>query len=264
MMSTSTSVCEEILYIGDDAAPARSSLGRWQLTAWLAVGLIGGIATLAASVGIRNGIRDYQRQQCMDRLRRLGLAMQEFNQEHGHFPAPAIFDRDGRPLLSWRVALLPHLGYRSLYERFHLDEPWDGPHNRLLLSEMPREFACPAGSGCRTGRTTYTVIVGPENDAYSVNTAFEPTRGSDLRHFTDGTSNTILVLESDMSVPWTKPDDLHWVKGRGLPRLLSPHPEGAHSLFADGAVRFLKSTIRPEILLALLSMNGGEVIGSDG
>jgi prepilin-type processing-associated H-X9-DG protein len=258
-MSTSTLLCEDILIIGEEPAAKRVRLDRWNMIAWLVVGVIGGVVTLAMSVGIVNSLRESQRQECNNRLHRLGLAMHEYNEAHGRFPAPAIFNRNGKPLLSWRVALLPHLGYQSLYERFRLDESWDSPHNLALLAEMPREFACPGGPGRRAGRTSYMVIVGPANDAYSVNTAFEPKRGADIRHFTDGTSNTILVLETDAFVPWTKPDDLHWEKGAPLPGILSPHPGGAHSLFADGGVRFLKPTIRPETLLAILTMNGGEV-----
>ncbi len=261
-MNTSTSLGEEIWFIGDDPAPRRAFLSRWNLAAWLLVGAIGGVATLAASVGIHNAFREYQRQQCFEQLKRLGLAMHLYQEEHGHFPAPAIFGRDGQPLLSWRVELLPHLGYRSLYERFRFDEPWDSPHNFALLAEMPKEFGCPAGPGRRMGRTSYMVIVGPENDAYSVNTAFEPTHGADIRHFTDGTSNTILVLENDSFVPWTKPDDLRWQKGGPLPGVASPHLGGAHALFADGMTRFLKATIDPNVFLTLLIMNGGEVISS--
>jgi prepilin-type processing-associated H-X9-DG protein len=257
-MSTSTLVGQEIWWIGDDPEP-RAFASRSKIAAWLAVGVIGGIVTLVMSVLIHNSLCEYERRQCLDQLKRLGVAMHEYHEQHGHFPAPAILGRDGKPLLSWRVALLPHLGYRSLYERFRLDEPWDSPHNRALLAEMPREFGCPAGPGRRAGRTSYMVIVGPENDAYSVNTAFGPTRGADIRHFTDGTSNTILVLETDTLVPWTKPDDLHWQKGGPPPRLESPHGGGAPALFADGTARFLKPTISPQILLALITMNGNEV-----
>ncbi len=260
-MSASTSLDEQILFIGEEPAPKRVVVARWNVAAWLAAGGITGVVTLIVSLAILNGLRESQRRQCFDQLRFLGLAMHEYNEKHGHFPAPAILQRDGTPLLSWRVALLPHMGYRSLYERFRLDEPWDSPHNRALLAEMPPEFACPAGPKRRAGRTGYRVIVGPENDAYSVNTAFGPTRGADFRHFTDGTSNTILVLETDSFVPWTKPDDLHWVKGGPLPRVGSPHPNGAHALFADGATKFLTAPIRPEILLAFITMNGGEVTG---
>lgn len=261
-MSMSTSLGKEIWFIDD--APAANGVfrARFNFAAWLAVGTIGGAITLFASVGIHNAFREYQRQQCFKQLKRLGLAMHEYNEVHGHFPAPAIFGRGGKPLLSWRVELLPQLGYRSLYERFHLDEAWDSPHNLALLAEMPRELCCPGGPGRRAGQTSYMVIVGPENDGFSVNTAFEPTRGADIRHFVDGTSNTILVLETDAFVPWTKPDDLHWAKGSALPGIASPHPGGAHALFADGAARFLKATIDPNVLVAILTMNGYEVTSS--
>ncbi len=63
---------------------------------------------------------------------------------------------------------------------------------------------------------------------------------------TDGTSNTVLVLETDTLVPWTKPDDLRWERDGPLPRLASPHAGGANVVFADGSTRFLKSSIRPE------------------
>ena len=61
-----------------------------------------------------------------------------------------------------------------------------------------------------------------------MNTPFEPGRGVDLREFLDGTSNTILVLETDQSVPWTKPEDLEWAPDGPLPRLASPHEGGAN------------------------------------
>jgi prepilin-type processing-associated H-X9-DG protein len=255
---------EDTLVIGDEPAPLRGTVARWRVAAWLLVGLIGAFALLIAFTGIRNSFRESWRDGCRDQLKLLGLAMHEYNDKHGHFPAPAILARDGTPLLSWRVALLPHFGYHSLYERFHLDEPWDSPHNRALIAEMPREFGCPAGPNRRAGQTGYKVIVGPENDAYSVNTPFGPTRGADIRHFTDGTSNTILVLETTGSVPWTKPDDLYWSKGGPTPGVASPHSDGAHALFADGAIKFLRPTIQPQSLLAIITINGGEVVSGEG
>jgi prepilin-type processing-associated H-X9-DG protein len=255
---------ETILVIGDDTSPKRRVRNRWRIGAWLVLGGIAGSFTLLMSVAIRSAMREHRREQCREQLHFLGLAFQEYNNKHRYFPTPAIVSPDGKPLLSWRVALLPQIGYQSLYERFRLDEPWDSPHNRTLWAEMPHEFACPAGPSPGKGRTNYRVIVGPENDGFSVNTAFAPGRGADIRHFTDGTSNTIMVLETDSFVPWTKPDDLHWSKGGALPALASPHPNGAHAVFADGATKFLKATIRPEILLALLTINGGEVISGGG
>ena len=172
--------------------------------------------------------------------------------------------RDGAKLLSWRVAILPQMGYQSLYDRFHLDEPWDSPRNRSLLAEMPRQFACPGGSGQRAGKTGYLVIVGPETDAYSTNTPFEPTRGADIRHITDGTSQTILVFETDVMIPWTKPDDLQWVKGGPLPRVASPHagartwssPTGPHDSSSPRSIPIPSWRFSPSTAARLLRAGG--------
>jgi prepilin-type processing-associated H-X9-DG protein len=39
------------------------------------------------------------------------------------------------------------------------------------------------------------------------------------------------------------------------------HPSGAHGLFVDGSVRFLKAGMSQEMLVALVSIAGGEVLG---
>ena len=127
---------------------------------------------------------------------------------------------------------------------------------------MPPEFACPGGPGRRAGRTGYLVVVGPKIEVGSTNTPFEPNRGADLQMILDGTSYTLLVLESNTPVPWTQPEDLHWAPEGSLPQLASPHLDGTHAIFVDGTVRFLKSTTSPQSLLAILTINGGEVVSS--
>ena len=62
------------------------------------------------------------------------------NRRNKHFPPAAICDKDGRPLLSWRVAILPYIDQEDLYKQFHLDEPWDSPHNRSLIEKMPGTY----------------------------------------------------------------------------------------------------------------------------
>jgi prepilin-type processing-associated H-X9-DG protein len=258
------SVDEDILVIPAEAPPGRSKRLWWRVVQALGLGGAVAVVSLLAITGIIAAVRASHRTQCVANLKQIGLALHAYHEGQGQFPAPALFDRDGRPLLSWRVAILPQLGYRSLYARFHLDEPWDSPHNRALLREMPREFACPGGPGPRAGRTGYLVVVGPKTEVGSVNTPFEPTRAADFSEFFDGTSNTALVLETDTLVPWTKPEDLAWTPGEPLPRLASPHDGGASVLFADGSVRFLKATIAPTTFLAILTKNGGEVLGGGG
>ena len=44
-----------------------------------------------------------------------------------------IVDKDGKPILSWRVLLLPYIEEGPLANAFKLDERWDSEHNRALL-----------------------------------------------------------------------------------------------------------------------------------
>jgi Protein of unknown function (DUF1559) len=260
-MDAGLSFAEGIRFVSEEPVARPRGPARWRAVRYVIVTVVGSVAALLLSVIIVAQVAESRLKQCTANLRRLGLAFHEFHEAHGNFPAPALAGSEGKPLLSWRVAILPHLGYRPLYERFHLDEPWDSPHNRSLLAEMPPELTCPGGDGRRDGQTGYRVVVGPLIDSYSVNTPFDATRGVDLREITDGTSNTVLVVETDALVPWTKPDELVWTPGGPLPQLRSPHANGTHALFADGATRFLKRTIERRILLALFTINGGEVFG---
>jgi Protein of unknown function (DUF1559) len=262
IMSSFTSRSEDIHFIETEQAPAHTSLNHSRTARWLGrttVALVIGPFVMGIATGVVNSISETQRKQCSDRLTRIGLTLHQYHNAHNHFPAPAIFNSEGSPLLSWRVAILPYLGYQSLYERFHLDEPWDSTHNRALLAEMPREFACPAGPARTTGRTAYQVVVGPTIDSYSVNTPFDGTRGVDMREITDGTAATVLVFEADTPVPWTKPDDLRWSREGPLPRVADNHAGGTHVLLADGGTWFLRSTMRADWLRAILTVNGGEV-----
>jgi prepilin-type processing-associated H-X9-DG protein len=263
-MDTITLFGEDILIIPEELAPKPRAKIRWRAARWIkAVGLAGATALVAFVVthAVGNAVRESHRTRCTEQLKRLGLAFQEYHEARGHFPAPMLSGADGRPLLSWRVAILPHLGYQSLYQRFHLDEPWDSRYNRALLAEMPPEFKCPSLAARKSGRTGYLVVVGPPSDMASVNTPFELNRGVEIREITDGTSNTILVFETDALVPWTKPDDLQWAQGSPPPDVTTPHPGGTHALFADGSTRLIKTTISPDTLRSLLTINGGEVVG---
>src|SRR5690606_10896708 len=99
-------------------------------------------------------------------------------------------DDDGTPLLSWRVHILPFLGEQSLYDQFHLDEPWDSPHNTRLIARMPEVYRCPGADRDEGGTTTYLV---PRGEG----TIFPGARGVPPEEITDGTSNTLLVVDAD-------------------------------------------------------------------
>lgn len=81
--------------------------------------------------------------------------------------------------------------------------------------------------------------------------------GAKLNDITDGTSCTIMTIEGDDSnaVIWTKPDD--WDVEIQLPKVRNRELIVG---WADGSVRRLRPGIKPEVLRALLSTRGGEVI----
>jgi prepilin-type processing-associated H-X9-DG protein len=194
-----------------------------------------------------------RRAQCQNNLKQIALAMANYESAYSVFPPQAVTDPDGKPLLSWRVLLLPYLGEDSLYARFKLDEPWDGPTNKPLLALMPQVYACPANFPHQTGVTNYEGVVGPH-------TMFRDDRRCvRIADVTDGTSNTIFFGEISISVPWSAPVDIlfdtpQWLHGFG-----SRHPGGFNAAFADGSVHFLKFKFQPSILDALLTRDGGEV-----
>jgi hypothetical protein len=126
------------------------------------------VVSMVVIPGIRMIVEELRRKQCEGNLNRVGLAFHQYHDSHGHFPAPAVNRADGTPLLSWRVSLMPQLGYKALYERCHRDEPWDSPHNRPLLAEMPAELACPGAGVPRDGQTGYMVVVGPNMNGAEV------------------------------------------------------------------------------------------------
>jgi hypothetical protein len=55
-------------------------------------------------------------------LRQCAFALNDYHSANRRFPPYAVFDKSGRPLLSWRVAILPYLNEKDLFERFKLDE----------------------------------------------------------------------------------------------------------------------------------------------
>jgi hypothetical protein len=191
--------------------------------------------------------------QLKTRMKEIGFAMHAYHDLHEHFPPSAVYNKDGMPLLSWRVALLPHLGHDDLYRQFKLDEPWDSPTNLPLAAQMPAIYAMPAPLADHTAAnfTYLQVYVGR-------GTAFEGKEGISVKDFPDGTSNTVLVVVAPEPVLWTKPADLEF--SAKVPLVLpkagrSPFPT---ALFADADVRSLPDSWTEDQWRAVITRNGGE------
>jgi hypothetical protein len=192
--------------------------------------------------------------------------MSNYQALHGALPPEVVRNRDGRALYSWRVLLLPVLGESRLFEQFHLDEPWDSPHNQPLSTETPRCYRPAFGDyDDPPGLTRFQVFVGP-------GTAFERD-GVTRRDFPDGGSHTFLVVEASDAVAWSKPADLEYDPDKPLPSLggvfTKPVTFGCYTLwqkpgfvacFADCSVHFIRATTDDRIVRSLITGKGSEAI----
>ncbi|MBB01766.1 MAG: hypothetical protein CMJ47_03890 [Planctomyces sp.] len=124
----------------------------------------------------------------------------------GTYLPTAIPDAKGKPLLSWRVALLEKLdGCQELYKKFRLNESWDSPHNLALIEEIPDIYRY-AGDKA-SGKTTIQLLRGP-------GTCYESPHGKSAAKLADvRNKNDIIVLvrtATDKAVTWTQPEDFQY------------------------------------------------------
>lgn len=221
-------------------------------------------ALIALSLpAVHNARSAARRSKCTSHLKQLGLALQNYSDVYKCFPPVCTTDENGKPMHSWRVLILPFLEYKSLYDKYDLNEPWDGPHNRLLAKLMPATFRCPEDATNPAGVTDYVAVVGPE-------TIWQPDRGTRFADIRDGSWQTIAVIEaSGAGVNWMEPRDLPFAavdnginpkQGQGIS---SMHPGPVIAMFADGHTQTIQEDISLETLKALFTKAGGEEIGEE-
>jgi hypothetical protein len=209
------------------------------------------------------------RVQTQNRLHELMVCMHNYHDMYGALPAHASYSADGKPLLSWRVHLLPLLGRDDLYRQFRLDEPWDSAHNRALIDQMPAEYKLP-GVELASGKTCFVV---PTSSNPNVQTAFpkprhpgeynQTGRGTmGLAHIHDGTSNTIGLLRvpDELAVTWTKPDDFDIDSGD--PEALFGERTELLCVFLDTSYRRISQTVDRASLRNLFLANDGNAVSA--
>jgi hypothetical protein len=186
------------------------------------------------------------------------------------YPPPALINKDGKAVLSWRVLILPYLGEHELYEQFKLSEPWDGPHNKKLLSKMPSVYASPGVKTREPFSTFYQVFVSPktkeghkatEKGGSEIQAAFVQGEAQIYpAHFPDGLANTIFIVEAGNAVPWTKPEDLPYDTDKPLPQLGGMFPDVFQVAFADGEAHVLTKRYNEYNLRRYVTSNDGQVL----
>ena len=199
-----------------------------------------------------------QRSLSVNNLKKILLAMHNYESAFLVMPHDVV-DKDGKALLSWRVAALPYFNEDkadNVYKKFALDEPWDSKTNKPLIAEMPKVYA-PVRVTAEKGHTFYRGFSG--NGAF-----FELGKKRGIVGITDGTSNTIAVIEAGEAVIWSKPDtDIPFDPKKLLPALGKDIDGAFHAATLDGAVHRIRRDYDGDTMKAFITIAGGEVFDFD-
>jgi beta-lactamase regulating signal transducer with metallopeptidase domain len=189
----------------------------------------------------------------VNNLRQIGLAVHNYAAAYNRLPAAMAPEGAGKHPVSWRVRILPFIEHDALYREYRMNEPWDSEHNKKLLAKMPRVFASPVNPSAT--ETPYQVFVGEA-------TMFPKDRAVAFPEITDGTSRTIMAIETGKSVPWTKPEDIAFPIDDPTKTDFGGLFEGGFNvLMGDGSVQFFSKSIDAKVLRAIITRNGGEMPG---
>jgi hypothetical protein len=254
--------------------------GRGMAVAGIILGVLGVLCTvpvlgiIPAYYSVRTATTKIQSK---NNLKQLAIAMHNYNDIYGRLPPSVVYDRNGTPLYSWRVLVLPFIEEEALYKQFRLDEPWDSPNNKPLLARMPKTFVTPGTTPKEPYATFYQVFDGP-------GAAFDSDKGKGLRPFPlagndrtgqpagmeggvpsripatfpDGMSRTFLVVEAGEAVPWSKPGDVRWDPNGPLPKLGGIYGGDFHAAMADAYVRYVPKSTPERAVRAAITASGNE------
>lgn len=215
------------------------------------------IAVLLALLlpGVGRGREAARRTQCKNNLKQIGLALHNYESSYQAFPLAYSVNPQGNPQHSWRTALLPYVDQAPLYNQLNFSRPWDDPVNATPAQVQLLTYSCPSGIFPQ-GQTAYLAPVTP-------NSCLRPTEGRTFRQITDGTDNTLVVVEVAYAdaVAWMSPKDAEesLLLGYG-PTTKDSHYGGRHALLADGSVRFLSNNISANTLQALITVASGDKV----
>lgn len=194
-----------------------------------------------------------RRTQSSNNLKQLGLAMHNYHAVHKEFPAAVMTAGDGKTNYSWRVALLPFLGEKKLYDSYDLTQPWDSPGNLKVLAAMPNVYRHPSDDAGTTSSSYYALI--GESTAWG-----DGSIAMKFRDMIDGNSKTALVFDARRAIPWTKPQDIEYSADRDVPELGGYEPGGFNVLLGDGSVRYFSNQVDEKTLRSVITRNGKEII----
>ena len=198
-----------------------------------------------------------RRMQCSNNMKQIGLAVANYEAAYRQLPPAYTIDPNGKPLHSWRTLILPYLEQAELYAKVDLTKPWDDPANDEVRSASIGVYQCPEGK-IPPGHTTYLAVI-------TENSCLRPGTGRRMPEIRDGKANTLLTYESkpSESVHWMSPQDADLEMFLSMGTKSTSHYGGCKSVFLDGSVRFLSNESATHDLVAMVTIDGGELFSSE-
>lgn len=218
--------------------------------------------------------------QSRNNAKQILLALHNYHDTYNTFPRGTVENKELKPeeRLSWLVSILPFMDQATVYNKINQKEGWKSDANKEMASIMIPTYLNPsrtnpvkpkdlpqsdyAGMAGIGEEELTSDKVGPKSGIFGYN------RATKLNEVTDGTSNTIAILEVNK-------DQGAWAAGgKGNLRALTkqPYVNGPDGIggfrkgrvligLADGSVREVSENIAPQVFEALSTMQGGEQIG---
>lgn len=231
-----------------------------------------------------------RRVQCTNNLMQMGLALNNYEAAFDVFP-PGTVNETG-PIAniakgyhaSWIAQLLPYAEQRSTFNHINFNFGMYADENITVRAVPMRVLLCPSDPGTSFTRFAPSSLVGNHHhveapiDVTNTGVLFlnSRIRTEDIE---DGASNTIAIGEKRIAqggLGWASGTNstlrnggtgVNGLPGGALPPGPDPvgsyssfHPGGANFCFADGHVRFLKTSTNSSILRNVSHRNDGELI----
>ena len=189
--------------------------------------------------------------QSMGKVKNIATALLAYHKDKGRFPPAATLSKEGKPLLSWRVQILPYLGHNLLYKQFKQNEPWDSEQNKKLIRRIPPSFR-ETQDDLNKGTSPFQAPVG-------LATIFPPGgTGTNSIQIINELSNTIMIVKvpEDKSAIWTKPEDWEIDVNLSAKDLLKGFTNAIVFACADGEVKTMPLKDAEVKIKSMLAIEG--------
>jgi len=189
--------------------------------------------------------------QSMGKVKNIATALLAYHKDKGKFPPAATLSKEGKPLLSWRVQILPYLGHNLLYKQFKQNEPWDSEQNKKLIRRIPPSFR-ETQDDLNKGTSPFQAPVG-------LATIFPPGgTGTNSIQIINELSNTIMIVKvpEDKSSIWTKPEDWEIDVNLSAKDLLKGFTNAIVFACADGEVKTMPLKDAEVKIKSMLAIEG--------